>query len=62
MSRVAMGAALAFLISSCSLGSPRFISRMTLVNDTEYTVDVSATGARRNGWTDVGIARRTRID
>ena len=36
------------------LSGPAFVSRITVVNPTPYTVDIDVTGAGRDGWLQLG--------
>jgi hypothetical protein len=56
--RVALGclAVAGFVAAGWLTSGPAFVSRITVVNRTAYTLDIDASGAARDGWTSVTFA------
>jgi hypothetical protein len=55
---VAAAAVLVIVAASHLLAGPSFIPRITVVNGTDYALDVDATKAGHQGWLPIGTARQ----
>lgn len=51
--------AIALFIVVSLTGGPKFVSRLTVVNQTAYDLQVDATDAGHHGWTAIGTAGRS---
>ncbi|MCA1708151.1 MAG: hypothetical protein LC808_34705 [Actinobacteria bacterium] len=55
---LALAAAVVFALSRLGLGDTASYRRLTVENPSPYIINVDVTGAKRDGWLDVGTVRR----
>ena len=55
---LALAAALIFALSRLGLGDIASYRRLTVENPSPYIINVDVTGAKRDGWFNVGTVRR----